>query len=206
MKKSLLLLLCLPFFLSGCASLDLNDYVSERRSYIYLGEGGNYTVKAESGEREYPYATDGYACDTSTLFEVTITCAEHEKNLTISFSVDGKRYGGELSYDSVREEYSYSCGVAVNAESVVFVVGETSVTAERVNAEDKTSDVLHAVAESEKDIFDSLTKGNAFLGEIYVRLIYDEGCYYYVGVADRDGHTHSYLTDESGKLLAKRLD
>lgn len=206
MKKSLLLLLCLPFFLSGCSRLNLDDYVSERRSYIYLGEGGNYTVKAESCRREYPYATDGYACETSDLFEVTITAVEREKNLTVSFSIDGERYGGELSYDSVKEEYSYSCGIAVEAESVVFTVGETSVTATRVNAEDKTSDVLRAVADAEKETFDALTKGNAFLGEIYVRLIYDEGCYYYVGVADREGHTHSYLTDESGQLLAKRLD
>ena len=54
-----------------------------------------------------------------------------------------------------------------------------------------------------KELFASLTDGNIFLGEIYVRLLYDDGCYYYVGVCDRNKKITAYLVDgERGKVIA----
>ena len=75
--------------------------------------------------------------------------------------------------------------------------------------------VLHAVVEDSVESFlvteydggrfESLTEGSRFAGEIYVRLLYDEGCFYYVGICDREGNTHAYLLDgTNGRVLAEK--
>ena len=56
------------------------------------------------------------------------------------------------------------------------------------------------------EVFKGLTDGDIFRGEIYVRLLYDEKCYYYVGVCDREGKIYAYLVDgETGKVIAEHI-
>ena len=62
---------------------------------------------------------------------------------------------------------------------------------------------LDCVIEKNADYFKRLCDGNVFLGEIFIRLLYDEGCYYYVGVCDRQGAVKAFLVDgEQGKIIA----
>lgn len=50
-----------------------------------------------------------------------------------------------------------------------------------------------------------MTDANGFAGEIYLRLIYEDVPYYYVGIIDREGRIFALLVDsEDGKILAKR--
>ena len=64
---------------------------------------------------------------------------------------------------------------------------------------------VKCVIEHDRKLFEGLTENRLFLGEIYVRLLYDEGCYYYVGVCDKSKHVTAYLIDgEHGKVIATK--
>ena len=50
-----------------------------------------------------------------------------------------------------------------------------------------------------------MTDKYGFTGEIYLRLIYEETAYYYVGIIDRNGNIYAFLVNaQTGKILAKR--
>lgn len=198
-----LLLLTLSLF-AACAKQDFKSAVSELRHTLYLGQSESYTLEAGAGKREQPYLADGRVGDISPFFEVKIMAEDHTKTLTISFSIDGKEYGGELSFDNVTERYTYSESIETTAKTIVFTIGTETLTATAVNQSDESGAVLDQVAKTESELFDSLTQNGRFHGEIYIRLLYDEKCYYYVGVTDRSGITRSFLTDESGTILARR--
>ena len=52
---------------------------------------------------------------------------------------------------------------------------------------------------------ESMTDKYGFTGEIYIRLIYEDAPYYYVGIIDRNGTINAFLLNAtSGKILAKR--
>lgn len=196
-------LLLLPF--NGCSSYTLFDSVSELRQSVYVGESEHYSLQANAGFREQPYVADGVIGDISPYFEVRVICTDHTKTLNISFAIDGKEHGGELSFDNVTERYSYSESIEVtDAAEIVFTIEGESITATAVSSEDYSEAVLSAVASQESALFESLTKNKRLQGEIYIRLLFDEKCYYYVGVTDKSGTTRSFLTDTAGKILAKR--
>ena len=61
------------------------------------------------------------------------------------------------------------------------------------------------IIEHEADTFASMTENGVFKGEIFVRLLYDEGCYYYVGICDREKKIEAFLVDgEKGKIIAHK--
>ena len=61
------------------------------------------------------------------------------------------------------------------------------------------------VAENKRELFESMTSNGLFDGEIYVRLLYDEGCYYYVGIINKAEHISAFLIDgEHGKIVASK--
>ena len=50
-----------------------------------------------------------------------------------------------------------------------------------------------------------MTDKYGFSGEIYLRLIYEDSPYYYVGIIERNGTVHAFLINaQTGKILAKR--
>ena len=64
---------------------------------------------------------------------------------------------------------------------------------------------LQKLQESEGELFSSLTDKYGFTGEIYLRLLYEDAPYYYVGVIERTGKIHAFLLNaKTGKILAKR--
>ena len=66
-------------------------------------------------------------------------------------------------------------------------------------------DALRCVIDCEKELFENMTVNGVFDGEIYVRLLYDDGCYYYVGVCGKDKNITAFLVDgEKGKIIAKK--
>ena len=66
-------------------------------------------------------------------------------------------------------------------------------------------DALNCVREYDTQLFEKLTDQNNFCGEIYLRLLFDDGCFYYVGVCDRNGEINSFLVNgENGRIIANR--
>lgn len=202
----------------GCsAQADLTDYVSEYRSDIFMGTQGEYSVFASYSQREYPYTADGNVGDMSSIFEIALTAPDNTQTYSVRYTLGEKEYSSELSFDSVRLVHRCSQSIPAPSEtSLTFTIsitenGDTepvSVTASSIKTEKTLNldDLLQKVRNAESARFDALTSGNSFAGELYVRLLYDNGrCFYYIGLIDRSGNTYAMLADaETGEIIATR--
>ncbi|MBQ7924498.1 MAG: hypothetical protein IJ329_04240 [Clostridia bacterium] len=210
----LLSLVFFSFFFSACKKSKINyfSYVSELRSNIFYAETDGFSLRIFATEKEYPYSSDGVKRDTSVRTEIYLFAPSGDKTTAISFSIDETPYGGEMSYDNVKAEYYYSCTLDVSALSQIDCVidygGKTlEFCAQSVKTENTLTPqtVIEKLQESESELLASLTDKYGFAGEIYVRLLYEDFPYYYIGVIDRNGNTTAFLMNgETGKILAKR--
>ena len=213
--RFLILLLLLPtlFLITACSpKIDYEDYIAEQRSNVLVYSGENYHVAVHDVKREYPHVADGYAGELTHRTELFISAPEGTTHCHVKFFVGGKSHGGEASFDSVKREYYYSCNEDVSnlySLPIKLQFGDTvyEVTAASVRTQKTISPkqaILLVSAENE-DLFTSLRNKNSFLGELYVRLLYEDAPYYYVGVVDRNGNITAFLLDaETGKILARR--
>lgn len=196
----------------GCsAQTDYTDYISEKRSEIYLYRDDEAQIQINCVSREQPYAADGICADMCDLVEIFVKFAKNPAEAEISVG----DYSGELNYEAVHTRFTatYS-SPAFNAQGVDVTV--------KADGEEKNYRVLNVkdsgvisceqavicASEYDRELFESLCDKGRFKGEIYVRLLYDEGCYYYVGVCGRDKKLTAYLLDGGrGKVIStKKLD
>lgn len=199
--------------LGSCSkTIDYYDYVSELRSNLLVGSKNNLSLCVFAVEKENPYVADGIKRETTHRAEIYLTAPTGVDSYDISFTYGGKEYGGDMSFDNVKLEYFYSCSLDLSAATeisftVSFDENTAELTAASVRRETTLTprEVLNKIQTSESEIFKSMTDRNGFAGEIYLRLIYEENPYYYVGIIDREGKILALLVDsEDGKILAKR--
>lgn len=204
-------LLLLPFY--ACKkSIDYFDYVSEQRNNIFLAQTDEFFLRVYSVIKEAPYSADGIPMETSPRTEITLIAPQGNETYHVSFLVDGKSYGGEMSFDNVHTEYSFSCTLDLSTHHAIdFQIqhAEESVTltARSVLEDDTMSpkEILETVRRENVELFENMTDKYGFTGEIYLRLLYEDAPYYYVGVIDRDCRITAFLVNgTSGKILAKR--
>ena len=212
------ILLCVVavFLLGLCSAcsqkINYFDYVSELRSDIFLAESDGFSLRIYAVTKENPYVMDGIPKERSTRVEAYLLAPEGDKTCNLSFTYEGKEYGGEMSFDNVKTEYYYSCTLALSGATElpcrieygdrVLDLNALSVrTADTLTPEN----VLTIIETEETELFTSLTDKYGFAGEIYLRLIYEDSPYYYVGIIDRNGSIHAFLVNaKTGKILAKR--
>ena len=177
-----------------------------------LAETDGFSLRVYAVTKESPYLPDGIPRECNTRLEAYLTAPEGDKTCRISFSLDGRDFQGEMSYDGVKAEYFFSCAVDISKiTSLPCQVEYNGKTVElnplSIRQKDTlpAQEILKTLQGLEEDLFTSLTDKYGFAGEIYVRLIYEENPYYYVGVIDRNGKVHAFLLNaQTGKLLAKR--
>lgn len=210
-KLPLALLLCLPLAvaLPACKKdVDYSAYVSEYRKSVYYYKDDDVEVKIYGVDRETPYAMDGIKGNMNSLTEIYF----YSKGTPDTVEVQVAGQGGEMSYLAVTQNFYLSfSGTDLSGASLpvtLLIDGkEKKISADNV-AEEGVIDgkrALEYVKEYDGDSFKALTEGKTFNAEIYVRLIYDGGCYYYVGVCDRDKNVHAYLVDGAdGRIVAER--
>ncbi len=174
--------------------------------------GGDISLTVYAAEKETPYAADGVKRTVSPRTEIYLTAPTGVDSYDVSFVYDGKTYGGDMSFDNIKLEYFFSCTLDISAaaELPVKISYDDQVielTAATVRTENMLSpeSVLEKVRVAESEKFKAMTDANGFAGEIYLRLIYEDVPYYYVGIIDREGRIFALLVDsEDGKILAKR--
>lgn len=197
-----------PLFAACSAQVDYYDYVSEYRSGVYIFSEDGEELKIYCSQRETPYFSDGIKGEMNSTVEVFYRPEGSPDSVEISIG----DLGGEMSYQSVTQNF-YMCFTAddFDASSVEVRVtadgSEKTITAMNVREEGVIDgrQALRCVTEYDGSRFEKLTEGARFSGEIYIRLLYDEGCFYYVGVCDREGNTHSYLLNGTdGRVLAEK--
>lgn len=194
---------------SACSKQpDYIGYISEKRSEIYLYSDDDVDFKIYCTEREQPYLSDGICGEMCRIIEVYASfAAPHE---SVGATIGG--FTAEMNYEAVGKRFTLTYPLApFSADGVDvkldFGDGEKSFRALNVSDGDTISceEAVRYAAEYDKELFESLTTKKSFAGEIYVRLLYDEGCYYYVGVCDRDKNVSAYLIDGvKGKVISHK--
>ncbi len=211
--STLILLITSSVFLFACKpKVNYFDYVSELRNNIFLAQTEEFTLRIYSVKKETPYESDGIPKDITTRTEVYFLPSSGDKTCNLSFIVNGKTYGGEMSFDNVKAEYYFSCNLDSSALtqincSIDYGNENVQLNAMSVISENTLSanTVLSKLVKNETELFSSLTDKYGFAGEIYMRLIYEDSSYYYVGIIDRGQNTYAFLINaENGNILAKR--
>ncbi|MDE6598261.1 MAG: hypothetical protein K2K60_06450 [Clostridia bacterium] len=213
MKKfafSIFFICALTCLFAGCkkGGTDYTDYISEMRTDIYLYSNDGTEIKIYRAQKETPFNADGVKGEMSDLTEIYVTLPKNYDEIEVSVC----NIEGEMSYSAVDKCYYLSCtggGVTGGSVDVTLTYGGKSETysAASVLYDGVISckEAVKCVIDHDKGLFSSLTENKIFKGEIFVRLLYDEGCYYYVGVCNRDKNISAYLIDgERGKIIAKR--
>ena len=199
--------------LSSChTATDYFSYVSELRDNVFIGENDILRLRAYALEKESPYLTDGIPCEKNTKAEIYVSAPSSEKVCEISFTVNNENIRGEMSYDNVKGEYFFAYPISISTlTSIVFTISygdETfSITANSVKTAQTLSPqaILQSVVNSEKELFSNMTDKYGFTGEIYMRFIYEDAPFYYVGIIQRNGNVTAFLLNaNTGKILAKR--
>lgn len=210
---SLLLLLPLFFFFGGCKkTMDYSPYVSELRSNILLAEEEDFSLRIYVVNQEIPYTADGIPHKMGLRTEFFLTAPDGSHPCQLTFTHEGQQLGGDMSYDSVKGEYYFSCTLNlsdIKTLSCEVLYGKQTVnfTAYSIKNSDTLSPTaaLKALQETEAELFASLTDKYGFAGEIYIRILYENAAFYYIGVIDRTGKVSAFLLNaQTGKVLAKR--
>ena len=208
----LLISLVLLLACSACKKqIDYSPYVSELRNDIFLAKEDGFSLRIYAVTKENPYQPDGIPHEQNTRVEVYLTAPEGNETCKLSFVFDGREFGGEMSYDNVKSEYFFSCSLNVFGARVLpchIEYGDKSLQLEAKSVRTETTlsaqSILQKLQAEENELFTTLTDKYGFAGEIYIRLIYEDLPYYYVGVIDRNGKVNAFLMNaQTGKILAK---
>jgi hypothetical protein len=201
------------FFLFGCSKeVDYFSYVSELRNNVFLAQNETFSLRIFSVLKETPYEADGIPKEISHRAEFYLSAPSGDKDYELSFTLNEKTYTAALSYDNVKGEYYYFQTLDISEFdridcTLVCDNQTTPLFAQSVKTKTTLSprDILDKVKASEPTLFSSLTDKYGFAGEIYLRLLYEDAPYYYVGIIDRNGNASAFLLNgETGKILAKR--
>jgi hypothetical protein len=201
--------LLFPLFFSGCTpTTDYSEYISDCRYDIYLYGDDDVTVKVYLSDRESPFVADGICGEVEPFTEVYVQFNQTPTNVSLSCNA----FSGEMSYQSAKDCFYLSVGQTPNWQGEVSMELTfdqkqkncllTSVVSEGILS---CEQALECVKEHAEEKFSLFTKKGGFDGEIFVRLLYDEGCWYYVGLCDKSGTIYAYLADATlGKVIAER--
>ena len=217
-RTLLLFLLCLLSWVFSVSLFacnpknDLSDLVSEYRNNLFLYEDETLSVKAHNLQREYPYVADGYKGEMNCRVELFVCTPTETARCEIVFFVDGVQHGGEASFDVVKRQFYFSCAADVaDAPSLQVRIRldetEKELTLRSVKSPDllPLPELLNALFAQEKELQKKLTENGEFACELYVRILYEDAPYFYVGVVDRKGTIHAFLLNgKTGEILAKR--
>lgn len=213
MKKLLFLALAAPilslFAFTGCSKeIDFTAYISEMRQDIFVYSDDTTEIKAYCSVKEQPYVADGILGEPCEIIEVFVSFSTPHEEVNISIG----DLGGEMNYRSVDNDFYLSLSASPftgsSVAAVLTVDGESNnytLLSVRDDSVMSCENAALCVVEHDRELFDALVDNGIFKGEIYVRLLYDEGCYYYVGVCDRNKNLTAFLLDGvKGKIIATK--
>ena len=199
----------LPLLFSACAKpVDYGSCISEMRSEIYLYRDDSLSVTINCVRREQPYNADGICGEMCDLVEIFVSFEKNPETAEITLG----GYSGELNFEAVKNVYTVTyAGEPFSSDGVdcTLTFDESELTFCALPAADGATisceQALKFAQENSPESFSSLTSKGQFCGEIFVRLIYDDGCYYCVGVCDREKNVKAWLLDGvSGKIVSSK--
>lgn len=196
-------------FFCGCKKqIDYLSFVSEKRSNIYMYSDDGFEIKIHISERETPYSADGIKGEMTDFCEIFVTLPKNYDEVNISVA----DVQGQMNYKAVENCYYLSAsGGNISGDTVTVTLtcgGESkdySAASVLYDGVISCDEAVKCAIDHDGELFASLTQKDIFLGEIFVRLLFDDGCYYYVGVCDRNKQITAYLVDgERGNVIATK--
>lgn len=195
--------------------VDLTPYISELRSNVLFGESENYSVKCYSETREKPLVSDGKASSGCPAVIIKLT-VKHETDevsvgAKVTFSLD-KEYSAIFVFHPESDVYvatSYVGSLPDRSLTVTVTEGEKSENVELTSivGSDVASPLvaLETASEAVKEFYDTEEfKSRAF--EIHIRLIEDDGqFFYYVGFVTERETLATLVSRDGKKVLTKRV-
>ena len=216
MKKTIILLVafCLLLFVSSCKNdIDLEMYLSEKRTAVYFVKGEDYSLTVYGEEREDPFISDGYV-GTIKKF-LTVRLEDYQKALddaSVTISFDGISLTGKFEYSPLNGKFC----AEIETESLPTLSEITAVI--KNGGEERTFNLsgyssdgidyktaLSSVSKTAKTEIENMLSQTSSL-EVRLRIILEEDrVYYYVSLIDKTGKTLAYLVDGSnGEILASK--
>lgn len=191
---------------TGCVKTDAEKYVSQLRTDVMCSETGEVMAYVYCEEREIPLSADGEVGETTPCLVVKITnSSAFSGTFAIRVEFDGKSYSASPSF---RTDHVLRAEIPVEAlpegDVTVVLVGdeEKAFTAKSLKPS-TTADYRVALNTAFADFCPS---ASGFEGEIFVRLLCEEGkAFWYVGFVCED-KISSYLLSDTGKeIVASRI-
>lgn len=216
MKKSIILIIafCITFFVSSCKNeINLEMYLSQKRTSVYSVTSEEYSLTVYGEEREDPFLSDGYVGTVKKF--ITVRLEDYQKSLddaSVTLNFDGISLSGKFEYSPLNGKFT----TELETESLPTSNEITAVI--KNGAEEKTftlqgcssegvdyKTALNSVSKSASSEIDKMLSNGSSL-EVRLRVILDkERTYYYVSLIDKNGKTLAYLVDgQSGEILASK--
>ena len=216
MKKSIILLIafCLLLFASSCKNnIDLEMYLSEKRTSVYFVKSEDYSLTVYGEEREDPFISDGYVGSVKKF--LTVRLEDYQKALddaSVTINFDGISLTGKFEYSPLNGKFC----TEIETESLPTLSEITAVI--KNGGEEKSftlsgysSDgidyktALSSVSKMAKSEIENMLNTTSSL-EVRLRIILEEDrTYYYVSLIDKSGKTLAYLVDGiNGEILASK--
>ncbi len=216
MKKLIILIIafCLTLFVSSCKNeVDLEMYLSEKRTSVYSIKSEEYSLTVYGEEREDPFLSDGYV-GTIKKF-ITVRLEDYQKSLddaSVTLSFDGITLSGKFEYSPLNGKFT------TELETETLPTSNEITAVIKNGGEEKTftlqgcllegvdyKTALSSVSKSASSEIDKMLSNGSSL-EVRLRIILEEDrTYYYVSLINKSGKTLAYLVDgQSGEILASK--
>ena len=227
MKKKItiftLLALCLlTFSACGKSSVNLNDYLIEKRENLFTANDNLYSVSFSTGMRETDYNLDGIVNEQVPFGILTLTRNDNlplaNDTYTYLVTINEQSYSGFLEKDNSN---SYSADLEVNTTKDATINVQVSFTGYSFNKDlENTSNGFQVdcntalkVAQQElnENVSNLLKDKNVHI-EVIMKIMKDHSVedlknyYWYVGIISTNGETLGILIDaNNGSVIAKKV-
>lgn len=212
----LLTILCLLCFFTACSKpFSLEQNVSQLRLELFEGENENFSLKASYGFIETPFVNDGKVGTKVNqlnfkLLNKETDVAEH----VLCLNYNGVSYKSPFKFDPLTHSMTASIkldhfnlkefDVEIRTASSVQTISMKSILP--LDTMDYKTALKSLVNNQPELINNYRTDGNAFNGELYVRIVVkDQKAYWYIGIATGNEQLKALLIDgKNGDVLAVR--
>lgn len=196
------------------------ENIAEERHNLFVGESENISATFMCGYREEDYVINGY--NTTLIPFGVVTVEVKSENITKNDSASYSLLIGTNRYDGIMEQNPFDGTYVADIKQLItisddltldFTLGSFSQKINLKNISDSwqvTYDQALKIACDELKPFIKSMTDNTFLGETYIKIIYDnkiqENSYFwYVNFVGRKGESHSIIIHPvTGEILAKK--
>lgn len=208
----LVIIPCLAFTASCAKKVNLGENVTRLRADCFYGETENVTLYIYPELRESPMIADGTQNPVKKIVVIKLKALNGKTGeFKVRFTTD-REYDETFNFSTISDCYISTVEVNKLPDKPFIATISFGDKDENVNMQSLLLDgtvtpdtALNNAYSAKKDYLDAMINGDAFNGEIYLRLIAENGKnYWYVGFIT-EKNTLCVLLDAKGKVIDERI-